>query len=159
MKIAQDMTRYDDFKYVLQDVGSLYLGAGFSYEELLAQELVPFKLKAILSQYVLKEASPETTLESQFYYLEEDTFLYGVFSQLKIQIRVQEQTPKKQSRRIFGNKSGQALGTVSREKFVYQEKVYSLKELAGINIARKKTKGMLVREIIVSKLGMMTFSL
>ena len=39
MKIAQDMTRYDDFKYVLQDVGSLYLGAGFSYEELLAQEL------------------------------------------------------------------------------------------------------------------------
>ena len=143
MKIAQDMTRYDDFKYVLQDVGSLYLGAGFSYEELLAQELVPFKLKAILSQYVLKEASPETTLESQFYYLEEDTFLYGVFSQLKIQIKVQEQTPKKQSRRIFG----------------YQEKVYSLKELAGINLARKKTKGMLVREIIVSKLGMMTFSL
>ena len=151
MKITENVTRYDDFKYVLQDVGSLYLGAGFSYEELLAQELVPFKLKAIVSQYILKEAAPQTTLESQFYYLEEGTFLYEVFSQLK----VQEQVPKKQRRLPLGGKSS---GRGREEKYIYQEKVYTLKELAGINLARKKACGILVREIIVSKLGMMTFS-
>ncbi len=155
MKITENVTRYDDFKYVLQDVGSLYLGAGFSYEELLAQELVPFKLKAIVSQYILKEAAPQTTLESQFYYLEEGTFLYEVFSQLKIRIKVQEQVPKKQRRLPLGGKSS---GRGREEKYIYQEKVYTLKELAGINLARKKACGILVREIIVSKLGMMTFS-
>lgn len=154
MKITENITRYDDFKYVLQDVGSLYLGAGFSYEELLGQELVPFKLKAILSRYVLGEAAPETTLESQFYYLEEGTFLYDVFTQLKIQVKVQEQAPKKRGHWPFGKAD-----EVSGKKYVYQEKVYSLKELAGINLARKKACGMLVREIIVSKLGMMTFSI
>ena len=145
MKIAQDMTRYDDFKYVLQDVGSLYLGAGFSYEELLAQELVPFKFKAILSQYVLKEASPETTLESQFYYLEENTFLYETFQQLKIRIKVQIQEPK---RTLF-----------DKTKIKYQERIFSLQELVQMNLARKKASGMLIREIIISKLGMMTFSI
>ena len=52
------MTQYEDFKYVIQDVGNLYLGAGFSYEELLVHEMVPFKLRVIISQYVLKEAAP-----------------------------------------------------------------------------------------------------
>ena len=154
MKITENVSRYDDFKYVLQDVGSLYLGAGFSYKELLEQELVPFKLKAILSRYVLKEAAPETTLESQFYYLEEGTFLYDVFAQLRIQVKVQELGKPK--RRFFGNAGGDE---ISEKRVVYREKVYSLKELAGINLARKKAGGMLVREIIVSKLGMMTFSI
>ncbi len=156
MKITESVTRYDDFKYVLQDVGSLYLGAGFSYEELLSEERVPFKLKAILSRYVLKEAAPETTLESQFYYLEEGTFLYEVFSQLKIQVKVQEQVIKKRPHRFLGK---EASGGKSADQYAYQERVYSLKELAGINLARKKACGMLVREIVVSKLGMMTFSL
>lgn len=155
MKITENVTRYDDFKYVLQDVGNLYLGAGFSYEELLEQELVPFKLKAILSRYVLKEAAPETTLESQFYYLEKGTFLYDVFSQLRIQVKVQEQVPKKRGRWLFGTVAGKA----SPKRFVYRERVYPLKEFAEINLARKKAGGILVREIAVSKLGMMTFSI
>lgn len=55
MKIKENVTQYEDFKYVLQDTGNIYLGAQFSYEELLEQEMVPFKLKAILTHYILKE--------------------------------------------------------------------------------------------------------
>ena len=51
MKIKENVTQYEDFKYVLQDTGNIYLGAQFSYEELLEQEMVPFKLKAILTHY------------------------------------------------------------------------------------------------------------
>lgn len=138
MKITENITRYDDFKYVLQDVGSLYLGAGFSYQELLGHEMVPFKLRAVLTQYVFKEADPETTLESQFYYLEQGGFLYEVFTQLKIQVKVQVQEQK-------------------RKKLVYQERTYSLEELTKISLARKKACGMMIREIIISKLGLMTF--
>lgn len=144
MKIKENVTQYEDFKYVMQDTGSIYLGARFSYEELLEHEMVPFKLKAILTHYILKEASPDTTLESQFYYLEKDTFLYEIFKQLKIRVKIQRQVKKK-------SLSG-------KEKIKYQEEILKLDEITEMNLARKKGSGMLVREIIISKLGMMTFS-
>lgn len=144
MKIKENVTQYEDFKYVMQDTGSIYLGARFSYEELLEHEMVPFKLKAILTHYILKEASPDTTLESQFYYLEKDTFLYEIFKQLKIRVKIQRQVEKK-------SLSG-------KEKIKYQEEILKLDEITEMNLARKKGSGMLVREIIISKLGMMTFS-
>lgn len=144
MKIRENVTRYEDYKYVMQDAGSLYIGARYSYEELLEQEMVPFKLKTVLARYVLTEASPETTLESQFYYLEENTFLYETFSQLKVRVRAQVQKEKK---------------TLSgKTKTEYKEKIFTLQELARMNLACKKASGMLVREIIVSKLGLMVFS-
>lgn len=144
MKINRNVTQYEDFKYVIQDTGSIYLGARFSFEELMEQEMVPFKLKAILTHYILKEASPETTLESQFYYLEKDTFLYETFKQLKIRVKIQRQVARKT---LFG-----------KTKAEYKEEILSLQELAEMNLARKKACGVMVREIIISKLGMMTFS-
>ncbi|MEY8323388.1 hypothetical protein AALB47_05640 [Lachnospiraceae bacterium 54-11] len=144
-KAEKNATRYEDFKYVLQDTGNLYLGAGFSYEELLEAEMVPFKLKAILSHYILKESSPDTTLESEFYYLKEDTFLYETYRQLKVKVKGQVQAER---RSLLGKTS-----------LVYQEKVFTLPELTAMNLARKKASGMLIREIIISKLGMMTFSI
>ena len=144
MKIKENVTQYEDFKYVLQDTGNIYLGAQFSYEELLEQEMVPFKLKAILTHYILKEAAPDTTLESQFYYLTGDSFLYETFKQLKIRVKVQMQVEKKT--------------LLCKRKNEYREEILSLKELIEVNLARKKACGMLIREIIISKLGMMTFS-
>lgn len=134
----------NDFKYVMMDAGNIYLGARFSYEELLSQEMVPFKLKTILNRYILKEANPETTLESEFYYMEKDTFLYDTFSQLKVKVKVNVRMEKKS---LLGKTSWQ-----------YGEKILKLKELTEINLAKKKASGMIVREIIISKLGLMTFS-
>ena len=142
--MEKEYVMHEDFKYVLQDTGNIYLGAQFSYEELLEQEMVPFKLKAILTHYILKEAAPDTTLESQFYYLTGDSFLYETFKQLKIRVKVQMQVEKKT--------------LLGKRKNEYREEILSLKELIEVNLARKKACGMLIREIIISKLGMMTFS-
>lgn len=142
--IKGNVTQYEDFKYVMQDTGSIYVGAKYTYEELLKAEAVPFKLKAILTHYVLKEASPQTTLESEFYYLKPGTFLYETYKQLKVRVKVQVQVEKKS---LFGKK-----------KIEYQEKILTLKELTEMNLARKKASGLVVAEIILSKLGMMTFS-
>ncbi len=148
MKIDLDntlsTTRYEDFKYILQDAGSISLGAKYTYRELTEHEMVPFKLKAVIEHYVYKEADPETTLESEFYYLEKGTFLYEVFEQLKIKVKVQQQEEVKS---LFG-----------KRKLVYKEKLLSLKELTEINLAKKKASGMIIREIVISKLGLMTFS-
>ena len=142
--IKGNVTQYEDFKYVMQDTGSIYVGAKYAYEEFLEAEAVPFKLKAILTHYILKEASPQTTLESEFYYLEPGTFLYETWKQLKVRVKVQVQVEKKS---LFGKK-----------RMEYQEKILTLKELTEMNLARKKASGLLITEIILSKLGMMTFS-
>ncbi len=140
----QDILQDNDFKYAMQDAGSVYLGARFTFSDLLEQEMVPFKFKAIISHYLLKEADKDTTLESQFYYLEKGTFLYETLEQLKIRIKVNVLEEKKT---FFGKK-----------KCIYVEKVLTLKELVEINLAKKKASGMIIREIIVSKLAMMAFS-
>lgn len=133
----------NDFKYVIMDTGNIYIGARFSYKELLTQEMLPFKLKTILNRYILKEANPDTTLESEFYYMKKDTFLYDTFCQLKVKVKVNVLVEKKT---LFGKTGSQ-----------YEEKILKLKELTEINLAKKKASGMIVREIIVSKLGLMTF--
>lgn len=122
--IKGNVTQYEDFKYVMQDTGSIYVGAKYAYEELLEAEAVPFKLKAILTHYILKEASPQTTLESEFYYLEPGTFLYETWKQLKVRVKVQVQVEKKS---LFGKK-----------RMEYQEKILTLKELTEMNLARKR---------------------
>ena len=55
-----DMPQNQDFKYVLQDFGNIYIGARYSYEEMLKSEEIPYKWKAIIRHYLLKETSPET---------------------------------------------------------------------------------------------------
>ena len=142
--IKGNVTQYEDFKYVMQDTGSIYVGAKYAYEELLEAEAVPFKLKAILTHYILKEASPQTTLESEFYYLEPGTFLYETWKQLKVRVKVQVQVEKKS---LFGKK-----------RMEYQEKILTLKELTEMNLTRKNASGLWKTDIILSKLGMMTFS-
>lgn len=134
----------NDFKYVMMDTGNLYLGARFSFGDLLEQEMVPFKFKAIISHYLLKEAEKDTALESQLYYLEEGSFLYDTFLQLKVKIKVSMLQEKKS---LFGKK-----------QWKYAEKIVSLKELAQMNLARKKACGIIIQEIIISKLAMMSFS-
>lgn len=140
----QELMQDNDFKYVMQDAGKVYLGARFTFRELLEQEMVPFKLKAIITHYLLKYVDGETTLESQFYYLEKGNFLYDTLGQLKIRIKVNIQEEKKT---LFGKK-----------KYIYVEKIMTLAELADMNLARKKASGLIIREIIISKLAMMAFS-
>lgn len=135
---------YEPYKYVMQDTGSLYIGARYSYEELLDSEVLGFKMKAIISQYLLKEASADTTLESQLYYLEKDTFIYKTLEQLKVRVKAQVLETKKS---LFG-----------KEKSGYKEKVLTLKELTDMNLAKKKGAGMVITEIVISKLSLMSFT-
>ncbi len=133
-----------DFKYVMQDTGAIYLGARYSYEELLEEEMVAFKLKTIITHYILKDVEPSTTLESHFYYMIADSFSYQTFRELKVKVKV---SLPEEKRSLTG-----------KVKLCYKDRVYTLKELTDLNLARKKQMGMIIREIIFSKLGLMSFS-
>lgn len=143
-KLSGNKSVYEPYKYIMQDTGSLYIGAKYSYEELLECEEFSFKMKAIISHYVLKDSDEKTTFESELYYLEKDSNLYKLFSQLKMKVKVQELQERKS---LFGKKRTE-----------YSEKVYSLSDLTNINLAKKKGGGMVVTEVIISKLALMTFT-
>lgn len=133
-----------DFKYILQDTSYIYLGARYSYRELLTEEGIAFKLKTIISAYLLKDVDEDTTLESHFYYMTPDTFAYQTYQELKVKIKVSVPTQKR--------------SLTGKVRYVYKDKVYTLKEFVGLNLARKKQMGIIVREIVFSKLGLMTFT-
>lgn len=134
----------NDFKYFMQDTGSVYLGAKFSYEEIMEQEMVSFKYKSIIEHYIYKDTAPGTTLESQLYYMTPEQFSYKTYKQLKAKVKVSMLAKKKT---LFGE-----------EKVVYENKVVKLDELVGMNLAKKKQCGMIVQELILSKLAIMAFN-
>ncbi|MDE7015035.1 MAG: hypothetical protein K2P19_10270 [Kineothrix sp.] len=133
-----------DFKYILQDAGAIYLGARYSYGELLEEDMVAFKLKTIISHYILKDVDAASTLESHFYYMTQESFSYQTFRELKVKIKV---SLPEEKRSLTG-----------KVKHIYKDKIYTLKELAEINLARKKQMGLIIREIVISKLGLMSFT-
>ena len=138
-------TGNEDFEYILQDLQTVYIGARYSYEKLYEEEQIPFKLKAILRQHITKEISKDTTLESHFYYMTKDDFSYEVYSQLRVKVKVGYTVVKKN---IFGKE-------INR----YEYKLFPIKNLVEINLAQKKARGYKIEEILVSKLGLMTFVL
>ncbi len=137
---------YEDFKYVLVDTGNVYLGAKYSYRELLQNEDVPFKIRSIVERYILPEADPDTTLESDFYYMAEDSFAYRTYRQLKIKVKCSRLVEK---RGLFRRKKG---------KKVYVTEMIGLEKFAAMTPAEKQNQGILVQEIVVNKLAMMAFT-
>ncbi len=85
----------NDFKYYMQDTGRLYFGARYSYAELMEHEMVPFKFKSIIEHYIMKDTEPDTTLESQFYYMTPEMFSCKTYMQLKTKVKVCLLTEKK----------------------------------------------------------------
>lgn len=136
-------TVYEPYKYVMSDTGSIYLGGKLSYEELLKNEMTPFKLKAIISQYILKESSAENTLESEFYFMKGEGFLYETYMQLKVRLKVMA---LEERRGLFG-----------KAKRGYKERIIPLGDFANIETEEKKGMGAVVSEVIISRLAMMSF--
>jgi len=139
--------QYEDFKYVMLDTAFLYLGAKYSYAELVENEEVPFKLRGIFERYIIPEMDLETTLESHFYHMESKEFSYKTYRQLKIKVKVSRLVEKKG---FFG------LGKLKR---VYVSEIIPLDKFVAIPKIQKEKDGFLIQEIVISKLALMGFVL
>ena len=139
--------RYEDFKYVMLDTAFLYLGAKYSYAELIENEEVPFKLRSVFERYIIPEMDPETTLESHFYHMESKEFSYKTYRQLKIKIKVS---------RLVEKKGFLGLGQPKR---VYVSEIIPLDKFVAIPKEQKERDGFLIQEIVISKLALMGFVL
>ncbi len=138
--MMNNIVNENDFKYYMQDIERYYFGARYSYSELLSNEMVPFKFKTIITKYIKDDVDYETTLESHFYYMNRESFDYSIYKQLKARIRVNQY--KKPEKPENG----------------YREKLYTIEELTSIAPEDKEKMGMIIRELVLSKLAMFAFS-
>ena len=77
-----------DFKYVIQDITKLYIGAKLTYQEMMDLDDVSFKLKVILSHYMLKEVAGDTTPENHVFYMKDTDLSYIMYKQLKAKFKM-----------------------------------------------------------------------
>ncbi len=134
---------YEDFKYMLQDVSRIYIGAKYTYRELMHNPEMAFKFKSVIEHYLLKETDPDTSLESDFYYMEPGSFSYRTYEQLKIKLKISVLVERP--------------GRQGKSERVYREKTVTLEEFAAIPLPRKKRDGIVVQELILSKLALVSF--
>ena len=133
-----------DFKYTIDDLTVLYFGARCTYRELLESENCSVQFQRVIRNWLLKSVEPDTTIESHLYYLRKDSEDYDVFRHLKAKVRVVLPVQKK--------------SITGKEKTGYQEQVWKLDELTALSPEEKQKRGVLIRELQISKLGLMSMS-
>lgn len=135
-------TVYEDYKYSMQDTGKVYVGSKYTLDEILESEDMPFKFRLIVERYILPEADLQDTLETHLYYLEPKSFIVKIYKQLKAKVKVNVIEEK---RSIFGSKKQ------------YVTKLVTVEELTAMSREEKENKGLVVQELIMSKLALMAF--
>ncbi|MBQ2100146.1 MAG: hypothetical protein II477_03625 [Lachnospiraceae bacterium] len=134
----QNKTSYEPGKYVMQDVGTLYVGTKYTFEEILESEEIPFKFRLLCERYLLPEADREDTLETTLYYLDPKSFVVKILKQLKAKVKVNVLVAKK-------------------DKTEYTTKNLTIDELVAISPAEKESQGFVIQELSVSKFALMAF--
>lgn len=139
------MENNDDFKYVIQDTGHVYLGKELTYQEILDKEDVPFKFKAIISAYVSKDTTVDVKLTDHIMTVHKDAFSYRIFQQLKMQIRFFYSVDKK-------NLSGKI-----KKKWIH--KVCSFDEFQKQYASLVMEGKAQIEDVSISKLALMAISI
>ncbi len=136
-------TVYEDYKYHMQDTGNLYIGAKYTLEDIIEEEEIMFKFRMIVERYVLPEADRQDTLETHLYYLDPKSFIVKVYKQVKARVKIN----------IIEEKRSLIGGT----KKQYATRQMKIEELVAMSPEEKQEKGVVVQEMILSKLGLMAF--
>ena len=69
------MLDYQDYRYILQDTRTLYVGAKFSFGDIAREEEIPFKFRSIIMRCALGKVDKEDTVESVFYYMKPEGYI------------------------------------------------------------------------------------
>lgn len=136
-------TVYEDYKYSMQDTASLYVGTKYTLGEILDEENITFKFRLIVERYILPEANMQDTLETHLYYLQPKSFIVKIYKQLKAKVKVNIIEEKKS---LFG-----------KNKKEYTTKILRLEELVAMTPQQKEQQGVVIQELIMSKLALMAF--
>ena len=131
----------NDFKYILQDISNIYVGARSTYGELAENEDLPHKLREVIVCIILSEVAEDTTPENHLFYLTKDSASYRVMKKMKTRFRMS----------VWEEADGK-----KRKKSGYVNREYALDEVVDSAELHQKKDTIVVEEMRVSKLGLAT---
>lgn len=135
----------NDYKYVMHDMTNIYIGAKYTYDEIMDNDDVPFKFKTILSRYILKEVAGNTTLENHIFYMKKDDMSYMIYKQMKAKFKLN----------VF-KEDGHGKGQPG-----YVQKEYKIQDIVegkdSIELHEKMNQ-IFVEELHITSLGLMAVS-
>lgn len=134
-----------DYKYTMADFSNIYLGAKFSYRDVMEHPDINFKIKAIIERYFLEDLDPDTTLESHFYYMTPEEFAAKTYLQLKVKVKFNILEEKK--------------GLFGKKQRVYTTNILPIHKFMEMNLAQKKAGGVVIQEIVFPKMTLLGFVL
>ena len=130
----------NDFKYVMHDLTNVYIGAKYTYGELMDTDEVPFKLKTVFSHVMLREVAADTTLENHIFYLKKEDMSYQVYKQMKARFKLS-----------VLEENGHGKG-----KPGYAAREYKIEDIVASSELHEKKDQILVTELHLTKLGIMS---
>ncbi|MBQ7841091.1 MAG: hypothetical protein IJ390_11505 [Lachnospiraceae bacterium] len=133
----------NDFKYVVQDFNRFYIGARWTYGEMMVNEYMPFKWKAIIAHYIMKAVDPDTTMENHIFFLTEEDFAYQTYRELKAKFKMNVWVPADGKRNRTGH---------------YESRTYSIEEIVKSKELHDRMDTIIVEELQLSKLQLMSFA-
>ncbi len=136
---------YQDFKYIMSDLSRVYIGAEMTYAEICAHDFAPFKLIAVIEQYLYKEARPEMTLREHLLALTEDSLSYQTYRNLKVSLKMNVYSQTNDRHGGFKNKW-------------LIDQIVGIGEYVGEESYHLYPEHALVTELVIKKLPLMTFS-
>lgn len=143
--MPENLNANDDFKYVLQDTSHVYFGKELTYEEMMERDDVPFKFKAIISNYVGKDTSLNQKMVEHLLHMDKDSFTYQIYNQLKMEVK------------IFYKEEKRTLWKKKKEHWVHKTCTFaSFVEKYRENVIAGKIA---VEDISISKLALMIVSI
>ena len=78
----------NDFKYVIQDLSKVYIGANYTYEELQNEDDMPVKMKEAAFRVFSMETSLETTIAGHLLTIKNTDRSYFVYRQMRLKLKV-----------------------------------------------------------------------
>ncbi len=128
-----------DFKYVIQDMTNIFVGARFTYGELMEEEDVPHKLKEVIFRIFLQEVAEDTTLENHVFFLTKESASYKALKKMKARFRMSV---------------WESASPGGRKKSGYVNREYTLEEIVDSQELHRKMDTIVVEELHISKLGL-----
>ncbi|MDD3206039.1 MAG: hypothetical protein PHS74_09955 [Lachnospiraceae bacterium] len=132
-----EMNNANDFKYFLEDFSTIYIGANYTYTEVMQSEVAPLKYKEVVARVFAKERDANTTIAEHLATMKDDETSYMIYHQLKVKIKVTQ---------LKKNGKGYESNAYSLEDY---QKQYQEKTVQG---------ECFIEEIIIKKLHLVSFA-
>lgn len=131
-----------DYKHVIQDITNVYLGGRLTYDEMIDEEDVPYKLKTIFLHYMMNEVAGDTSLENHIFYIKRNGTSYNTYKKLKTKFVLN----------VFYDAEH------AKGKPGYKIKEYEIDELLNDEYVMANMDTTFVTEVRISKLRMMSIA-